>query len=1081
MMKIFSCSSSQFPVDKWNRYDQKLVEAVERGDSKKVSAILSKRPIRATKNAPNGQSAFHLAAARGLTECVNVIISHKVEINAKTDDGCTALHLAASNCHPEIVKQLLQHGAHEDSIDFHSRTPLHCAATSGCVSSVLLLCDAEDTILDAADDDGRTPLMIAAQRNHPTVCSLLLDRGANVNLCDRDKKTALILACEKGNIQGVETLITKGADPQLKDNKFCDALSYASLSRDNALKKLVQSALDRRKNAQSQQIHSDQTSPQVVPPTPSQEQELVTIWKKRFHEEQKRGVWLQGELMTKTQEIERLAEERRVENNRIQELAESLESFLDRQPDNLGAMAGVPTSDTCGLLTRVLDYVRTLKEKIHEKTLLDQRIQTLTSKAAEAEKRKDQHQEETRRLQSDVAAAKEKEEGARKKVMELEGHLENMREALSQFEKRKRIQSTVVEDLQEQISDVTKEKEELLVLLQKLQEENVDNVQTKRSANGQVLTEKTTLDEFLMKLKGNCVNVEVRQNNEVSKSRSGYVPKDILEKSPEDWKANVVLLENYIATTERLQQNVGSMQRADLDLVNGTTNEKAKETRSINILEHSPLLETNVPCLQEDLRYSPKNSIPQPNRGPSLSETQGSDHARTINSLKQTIRGLETELSSLQATNADFLSKMNQVIQEKQNLEEGLLALQESMQSEFTMRQEMELRCKDYKYQTGVLSDELQAEQDKLKKLNSRLEAHQREVAMLRDSFPPEVLQVENNRTVEMFSSDILEELYWNVGTLVRKYNEASQQVAALQKENLKLLDDRVQTISMTEHKNILNEMKNDLHAKVKETEDVKQKLFQTMGSVVELKDQLALQASNSVPKAEVESHMEDLESVVMALKEENEACKVALEGKCEEAIVLKQQLEQEAEESQALRQREVHALQEFERVRGNLETQLRALREEIQVLTKECNKTTEEANRWKYQQTSEQEKRMVLEGKAKELEREAEDLKRKVQKYEEENCHISRKYNLLSRVSQEKQEKVEASVKESKSLSKEIEQLQRRCTDLVGQMEDTNKRHQETIATYRTHLLNAAQGFMDEDVHLTLHWILKMQNDIVY
>lgn len=71
-------------------------------------------------------------------------------------------------------------------------------------------------------------------------------------------RTALILACEKGNIQAAETLITKGADPQLKDNKFCDALSYASVARDEALKKLIQSALDRRKNGED---------PPLLPPS----------------------------------------------------------------------------------------------------------------------------------------------------------------------------------------------------------------------------------------------------------------------------------------------------------------------------------------------------------------------------------------------------------------------------------------------------------------------------------------------------------------------------------------------------------------------------------------------------------------------------------------------------------------------------------------------------------------------------------------------------------------------------------------------------------------------------------------------
>lgn len=71
-------------------------------------------------------------------------------------------------------------------------------------------------------------------------------------------RTALVLACEKSNIQAVETLITKGADPTLRDNKGCDALYYTSLSKDDSLRRLVQAALDRRKNNgdYSQKINS---------------------------------------------------------------------------------------------------------------------------------------------------------------------------------------------------------------------------------------------------------------------------------------------------------------------------------------------------------------------------------------------------------------------------------------------------------------------------------------------------------------------------------------------------------------------------------------------------------------------------------------------------------------------------------------------------------------------------------------------------------------------------------------------------------------------------------------------------------
>ena len=66
------------------------------------------------------------------------------------------------------MKVLLQHGANEDAVDAENRSPLHWAASSGCASSVLLLCD-QEAFLDVLDKDGRTPLTIAGWS-----CSYLL-------------------------------------------------------------------------------------------------------------------------------------------------------------------------------------------------------------------------------------------------------------------------------------------------------------------------------------------------------------------------------------------------------------------------------------------------------------------------------------------------------------------------------------------------------------------------------------------------------------------------------------------------------------------------------------------------------------------------------------------------------------------------------------------------------------------------------------------------------------------------------------------------------------------------------------------
>ncbi|XP_033927001.1 ankyrin repeat domain-containing protein 35 isoform X2 [Melopsittacus undulatus] len=213
MKRMFSCSSSQVAVESWNKQDQKLLEAVEKGDVGRVASLAVRKAARPAKLNAVGQSAFHLAASKGLTECLTLLLAHGAPVNEKNDDGSTALHLATIACQPQCVKVLLQYGANEGHVDGQSRTPLHWAApaaTSGCASSVLLLCDHE-AVLDVTDAHGQTPLMLAARGNHAAICAQLLQRGADPNLMDKEQNTALVLACEHGSLESAELLLSHGA------------------------------------------------------------------------------------------------------------------------------------------------------------------------------------------------------------------------------------------------------------------------------------------------------------------------------------------------------------------------------------------------------------------------------------------------------------------------------------------------------------------------------------------------------------------------------------------------------------------------------------------------------------------------------------------------------------------------------------------------------------------------------------------------------------------------------------------------------------------------------------------------------
>ncbi|XP_061616194.1 uveal autoantigen with coiled-coil domains and ankyrin repeats isoform X6 [Phyllopteryx taeniolatus] len=232
----------------WNKYDDRLMKAVERGEVDKAVSVLSKKGIIPTKLDVEGRSAFHLAATRGHLDCLNLILSHSADVTATDATGKNALHLASRNGHSLCVQKLLQHNCPVGNVDLQGRTALHDAVMAGCSSSVKLLCDSGASV-NASDFDGRTPLVLATQMCHPRICQLLLERGADIAVRDKQKKTALLLGCEYGCKDAVEMLLKSGADVKDVDSLGHDAFHYARLSKNQELVTLVKGYLEKEKEA----------------------------------------------------------------------------------------------------------------------------------------------------------------------------------------------------------------------------------------------------------------------------------------------------------------------------------------------------------------------------------------------------------------------------------------------------------------------------------------------------------------------------------------------------------------------------------------------------------------------------------------------------------------------------------------------------------------------------------------------------------------------------------------------------------------------------------------------------------------
>ncbi|KAG3266792.1 ankycorbin isoform X4 [Ictidomys tridecemlineatus] len=276
-MKSLKAKFRKSDTNEWNKNDDRLLQAVENGDSEKVASLLGKKGASATKHDSEGKTAFHLAATKGHVECLRVMVAHGVDVTAQDTTGHSALHLAAKNGHHECVKKLLQSKCPAEGIDSSGKTALHYAAAQGCLPAVQVLSEHKSPV-NLKDLDGNIPLLLAVQSGHCEVCRFLLDHGADVNSRDKNGRTALMLACEIGSSTIVEALIKKNADLNLVDSLGHNALHYSKLSENAGIQSLLLSKISQDadlKNPTKPKQLSDVSSPRSITSTPLSGKESV--------------------------------------------------------------------------------------------------------------------------------------------------------------------------------------------------------------------------------------------------------------------------------------------------------------------------------------------------------------------------------------------------------------------------------------------------------------------------------------------------------------------------------------------------------------------------------------------------------------------------------------------------------------------------------------------------------------------------------------------------------------------------------------------------------------------------------------
>jgi len=108
-------------------------------------------------------SSFRVASREGRMSDVEHLLSEGAEVDGRSDTGETALMYAARNCSSKLAKFLILHGANINAADFDGKTPLILASRESCTDVVALLLKGADIDVDAQDQARKTAFDYAGE------------------------------------------------------------------------------------------------------------------------------------------------------------------------------------------------------------------------------------------------------------------------------------------------------------------------------------------------------------------------------------------------------------------------------------------------------------------------------------------------------------------------------------------------------------------------------------------------------------------------------------------------------------------------------------------------------------------------------------------------------------------------------------------------------------------------------------------------------------------------------------------------------------------------------------------------------
>ncbi|XP_036385987.1 ankycorbin isoform X1 [Megalops cyprinoides] len=991
------------------------------------------------------------AVEHGEADKVTSLLTKKGASAVKLDsEGRSALHVAATRGQAECLAVILAHGADASVMDASGFSALHLAAKNNHQECAKKLIQSK-CVIDALDSSGKTALHHAAASGSVVIVQLLCEHKCPVNLKDTEGFTPLLLSARHAHAEVCRSLMDWGADVNACDKNGRTAVMLASESSCvAAVEILVQRGADLK----------------IVDSLGHD----VLHYAKLSGSSEVRAV-LTSALQRLSADSDKMSP-KPVQHDQVARLS------ADRSTTPKKRKAPPPPISPVQSLSLA---------DVASPPYLTPTTTPLSSKSDTSKKFNYKEEElKSAALKEDIEKLQEE------KSMLLET-IEDLKQIVEQTQPKAEHcgneESSLVATLQAKIAALSLENQQLAQILKKRptpqgEEGQDDSRPNSIDSNASFHSTRAEFD------RRSDVQTPTLEEEEFSDLSAQDVSSMSLKKEDEDEEAKGGSEEEIRLLREALQSLQTKLQESRLE--NQTLQarltpcpgdeEKRDEGGSDSDVEMrakiAEIKEKYQEAMQEVLALRAEVKLSPVGQG---NGNAAQDFQELKASMEQEIQELKSKLARSQEEQERDASLIRDLETQLENMASRL-----SVEEREELKSSYSMLVDNINQEKALLIDKYKEAQEEIKMLQEALRGTVPVEAAAKDF---EEMKAELSQIIEGLQRRLLE--------LSHSYSEAKSELSAArsQLEARPAEEPRGGVDAACVTKEQHERQVQDLLRKMEEMQDAasetEAKYLAALKEIALLKQEVEMQAQNSVALTD---HTQVVASLGSAIKE--------LEA---QVGALKEQLSQKALQVDALQNRltvekdvtpddSVSRL-EHEQLRESLEGEVNQLTQLLQdALRKQDEIALEAAAAWQEVKESRSE-REAMQEQAKARDQEKSDLNTKYKEAQEVIVDLKKRTESLVSSEQDKTKKIEDLTKEVSKLKEalnslsqlsyttgtpkrqnlQVDSLQQQVKQLQYQLAESKKQHHEIVSVYRMHLLYAVQGQMDEDVQKALKQILMM------